>query len=128
MSNPLDEIRDDVERKLQWLFGEVDKLRWENRHLQKENKTLRQQVTQLQMDRQANRSAEAAASAAEPFYHLLPASFTFSQFFELAEQQGVGGDQAKQYLLHFIRQEMLLQKGPRIIKPERLGRLPRSQR
>ena len=139
MSYDLSTFLRDIQGRLDWLFDEVDRLKEENERLLRENKALREEVTLARLFRDIEPAAEPVRSEAEElfeappsvsreviqFYHRLPSSFNFADFFVTAEAQGVTSELAREYMLVFFRENMLLQRGTRI---EKTGTLPYPKR
>lgn len=143
MSYDLKAFCRDLQDRLNWLFKEVTRLEEENERLQRENKTLREEVTLARLFRDIEpQSATAAPPAPEELFDLpaavsrealslyqqLPENFTFAEYFQAAEGEGVSGDLARDYMLLYFREHMLHQLGTRIEKtgdfpyPRRLAR------
>lgn len=122
-----EEKRAELERRLDWLFKEVDRLKRENERLKSENKELREEVTLLRLAQESDwtgalTKADLPTSLSQEainFYRELPGSLNFAVYFRIADEHGISSATAKNYLLHFIQEGMMVQKGHRIEKSER---------
>lgn len=122
----LEELIDGLRRRMGRLIQEVRRLREENERLKEENKSLREEVTLVRIYKSMeNREEEFPTPRpdqidpeAHELYRQLPEDFRFAEFFEIADEKGVRGDEARLFLLYFIRQGMLAQKGGRVEKPD----------
>lgn len=121
------ERRKELERKLEWLFDETDRLKRENEQLKRENKELREEVTLLRLAQESDWPEVLAETedlpAALPqeavdFFSALPRSLNFAVYFRIADEHGINSATAKNYLLHFIQEGLMVQKGHRIEKSE----------
>lgn len=115
-------VRDDIEQGLEWLFEGLRRLRRENLRLLEENRRLHEKMAHGCPHPRVKAPAERKPSSPEVldillFYHELPPTFSFSRFFELADEQGMSGQVAKKRLLRFISSGMLVHRGSRIAKP-----------
>lgn len=126
---------DRLSEKVATLTETVDELRSRNEALAaeredllEENRRLRQKLTQtLLLDgfKDAIDSIEAetgqlptAPAPAERLYQTLPSSFSFAEFFHIAENTALDMDEARQCLLHFLAQDLLVQDGSRLVKQQ----------
>ena len=141
MSHDIQTFLRDLQDRLDWLFKEVALLQQENDRLLKDNKALREEVTLARLFRDLESAPETPRAAAAPddlfeppssvsreamaFYHHLPASFNFAEFFLTAETQGVPGDLSRAFMLVYFRENMLQQKSTRI---EKTGTMPYPKR
>ena len=141
MSHDVQTFLRDLQDRLDWLFKEVVRLQQENDRLLKDNKTLREEVTLARLFRDLEPAPETPHAAAAPeelfelpasvsreameFYHHLPASLNFAEFFLTAEAQDIPGDLSREFMLVYFRENMLQQKGTRI---EKTGTMPYPKR
>src|SRR5690606_19511125 len=104
MSPDLKAFCRDLQDRLGWLSKEVARLQEDNERLQQENKSLREEVTLARLFRDIEPAPEGPRPAAPPdelfdappsvsreameFYHHLPPTFNFADFFQVAEQAG----------------------------------------
>lgn len=128
MDNSFEEAREEIERKLDWLLNEIARLTQEKRRLLRQNRKLREEITLLRLKEERpsaegvqKESARSASQEALHFYEQLPPCLNFAMFFRLAEGYGISSKRAKRYLLHFLREEMLQQKGSHIEKTDVLN-------
>lgn len=129
MRNSFEETREEIRQRLDWLLDEIAQLTRENRRLLKENEKLRQEITLLRLHQEGSsptkgKQKEGATSVpheALAFYEQLPPCLNFAMFFRQADSCGISSEQAKRYLLRFLREDMLLQKGSHIKKTDVLN-------
>lgn len=141
MSYDLKAFSLDLQDRLNWLFKEVDRLHDENERLLQENKTLREEVTLARLFRDLEPVAAGPHTPALPddllgppvtisreameFYHRLPLSFNFAEYFQAADAGNISSDRARDFMLVFFREHMLRQQGTRI---EKTGTMPYPKR
>jgi hypothetical protein len=141
MSYDLKAFCRDLQDRLTWLFKEVTRLQEENERLLKENKSLREEVTLARLFREIEPVSEgqratpavedlfeasvSVSREAMEFYHRLPASFNFAEFFMTAEAEGIPGDTARDHMVVYFRENMLQQRGTRV---EKTGTMPYPKR
>lgn len=120
-----------LRKNLKQLSDEVERLQEENEQLRRENKALREEVTVVRLyqemseEEEEEMSVEAVSTIpkeAFSLYRKLPSAFKFAEFFQLADEEGFDPSAARDTLLHFLREEMLIQKGARIEKSEHSSR------
>lgn len=124
MSSNVQELIDGVRQNMGQLLDEMERLREENEQLRRENKALREEVTLVRIFDDVTRQEEAfpiedpasVPRQAYALYRRLPRTFKFSDFFQLAERFDLDGAAARDALLHFLREDMLRQKGARVEK------------
>lgn len=129
MENELDRFAREMEHGLQWLLKEVKRLRAENKRLLAENQELREELTVLRLDEDMHsdvriRAVEKADEHRPPeltpqavqFYEGLPDSLSFAEYFQHADSDGISGEKAREYMLVFVREGMLRQRGRQIEK------------
>lgn len=119
---------------MKWLLAEVRRLEAENESLLKENKELREEVTLVRLhdefepeEVQSPDLEEAPHPSAVPdeavaFFRKLPDRLNFADYFQYAETERIAGDQAREYMLMFFREEMLEQRGRQIQKRREVRR------
>ncbi|CAM3270685.1 hypothetical protein [Rhodothermus bifroesti] len=116
-----------LQERLAWLQREVERLIVENERLREENRRLREEVTLYRLFQELQPqskeelpelSAEMLRQAME-FLDRLPDEMGFSEFFDRAEQEGIESAVARDYLLTFLREELLRQQGGRLRKTHR---------
>lgn len=110
---------DDLQAKNEALKNERDRLLEENR-------ALRQQITHFRLLDGFENAIDAietdtgqppaAPPSAEQLYHTLPPSFSFAEFFRIAQNESLGTDEARRCLLHFLAQNQVAQEGSRLVK------------
>lgn len=129
---------------LKELFKELAALHDENERLSRENITLREEVSLLRLYIDTYMQAgedmsdlegldltlSGSASAEEQdkpnisedalaFYESLPASFNFSELFELADLLGIEKHKMKGFMTIYLRENMMKQQGTRVEKTSR---------
>lgn len=116
-----------LQERLAWLQREVERLIAENERLREENRRLREEVTLYRLFQELQPqpkeeipqlSAETLRQAME-FLARLPDEMSFAEFFDRAEQEGIESTVARDYLLTFLREELLRQQGGRLRKTHR---------
>jgi len=109
------------------LRAELERLKRENEQLMKENRSLRREATLVRLyraigerragdTRRSGDDRESAPAAAGDFYHRLPVSFTFADFFRQSTAADLDTQTARSCLLHYLDQGLLLQIGSRLRK------------
>ncbi len=124
-------LREEIDWRLDQMMGEMERLRQENRRLLEENKGLREEVTLVRLQGsgklpERNNHGELPGSEslkALTFYHRLPQAFNFTGFFREADDFGLTNREAKDFLLYFIDRDLLIPRGPRVKKPDYSQRL-----
>ncbi|WP_161541170.1 hypothetical protein [Rhodothermus marinus] len=119
-----------VQERLAWLQREVERLIEENERLREENRRLREEVTLYRLFQELQPSAEEGLpelsaevlQQAMAFLAQLPDELSFAEFFDRAEQAGIESQVARDYLLIFLREDLLRQRGGRLIKTPRATR------
>ena len=132
----------DLSEELKELFKELAALQLENERLVRENITLREEVSLLRLyidtylqegqspseirdlelsisrdeGAEAPQEASSLSEEARTFYDSLPASFNFSELFELAEVLGVDKHRMKGYMTTYLRENLMQQHGTRLEK------------
>lgn len=114
------------EETIEALRARVDELEAEREQLLQENRSLRRELTQMRLLSEMEEAIEAieeetgqlpaAPPPAEDLYALLPPSFAFPVFFRIAESRGLGTDESRRCLLHFLAGDQIVQKGSRLVK------------
>lgn len=132
---------------LKELFKELAALHDENERLNRENITLREEVSLLRLYIDTYMQAGEDVSDLEgldlsrpgagleeaeekpgisedalAFYESLPASFNFSELFELADLLGIEKHKMKGYMTIYLRENMMKQQGTRVEKTSRQQR------
>lgn len=121
---------DDIEglkKTIETLRSRVEELEAERERLLKKNRALRREMTQSRLlsqleepvDSHASTDKEAPSRAeqtTEQLYHLLPPSFTFSEFFQLATSEGFDTEEARRCLRVYFSKSLIDQKGSRLTK------------
>lgn len=124
----VDEI-ERLKRTIRELRACSEDLEAERQQLLRENRQLRREVTlsRLIEDLEASIQSvngmgpddpEMAPPAADRLYEALPERFPFPNFFQIAEDVGLEASTARRCLIYFLREEVLLQTGARLRKPE----------
>lgn len=116
-----------VQERLAWLQREVERLIEENERLREENRRLREEVTLYRLFQEIQPTAEEGLpelsaevlQQAMAFLARLPSELSFAEFFDRAEQEGIESQVARDYLLIFLREDLLRQRGGRLIKTSR---------
>lgn len=124
MSQEIQDLIDGVRRNMSQLLEEMERLREENDQLRRENKALREEVTLVRIFEDVSQQeedfpiADPASIPREAYalYRRLPHTFKFADFFQLADRFGLDPAEARDCLLHFLREGMLQQKGARVEK------------
>jgi regulator of replication initiation timing len=109
---------------VQELTDRTETLEEECARLRQENRRLRRELTHAQLihdlpgadDETEAPSTESPPATARRLYRALPASVSFRAFFEAAEQEGMGADEARRCLRHFLARDLLVQDGARLAK------------
>jgi hypothetical protein len=113
---------------VQALTDRTETLEEECARLRRENQRLRRELTHAQLmhdlpgadDEAEAASTESRSPTARRLYRALPASVSFRGFFEAAEREGMGTDEARRCLRHFLARDLLVQDGARLTKRESL--------
>ena len=118
-----------LEKAVEELQNRNDDLKTERDRLREENRSLRKEVTHLRLLHELEDSIDAieaetgglpaAPPPAEHLYTLLPPSFSFPVFFEIADSRELGTDEARRCLLHFLAKDLIVQKGSRLVKTQK---------
>lgn len=124
--NRLSRKIESLEQTVEKLRARNEKLEAERQELLEENWMLRRKMTlSLLIDgletsigviKDETGAAPKAPPSAEQLYHTLPPSFSFSVFFQIAESENLDADEARRCLLHFFAEELVAQKGSRLVK------------
>ena len=119
------------EETIEALRARVDELEAEREQLLQENRSLRRELTQMRLLSEMEEAIEtieeetgqlpAAPPPAEDLYALLPPSFAFPVFFRIAESRGLGTDESRRCLLHFLAGDRIVQEGSRLVKKQTGG-------
>ena len=120
----LDAFIEDLRRRMERLIQEVKRLRTQNRQLREENKRLREESTMVRIYKNMKERREEFPTPppsdvdpkAHDLYQQLPKDFRFAEYFDVADEKGLEGEEARVFLLYFIRQGMLEQQGGRVEK------------
>lgn len=99
----------------------------ENERLRRENEALRREATVARLRRDMETPGEVTFTRFGPdasgdtldtsfLYERLPHSFSFSEFFNVASDNGLDEDAAKRHMIALLRAHLLLQRGTRIEK------------
>jgi len=101
-------------------------LKRERQQLLEKNRSLRRELTQTRLLKELEDNIEAVATETEQLpsvplptedlYHLLPSSFSFGEFFRIAESEDVETDDIRDCLLHFPAEGLITQEGSRLVK------------
>lgn len=123
MNDELKAFCSDLRDRLGWLTNEIQRLAAENQRLRSENQALREEATlvRLYRDLESPASEEPVAPAHVPdevmqLFMKLPDTFLFGEFFQVAEEEGLSSEVAKEHMLLLLRHRMLLQRGTRMQK------------
>jgi hypothetical protein len=105
------------------LRSRVGELEAERERLLEENRTLRREITQMRLlddmkDALEEDPEPPAPPPADALYALLPSSFTFPVFFQLADSRGLDSEETRRCLLHFLAEDRIVQEGPRLVKQD----------
>jgi regulator of replication initiation timing len=120
-------------KQIESLTEAVQELRARNNHLktersrlEEENRTLRKELTEYrllnhldQSVAEADENATATSSIppiADHFYQVLPPSFSFRTYFQIAENKDLEMDAARRFLQHFLADERVVREGSRLRK------------
>lgn len=111
---------------LQDLRARTEKLEAEREELLKENRSLRREITQSRLIadlktstavlEDGSASSVVAHPTAEHLYQTLPSSFTYEEYFQIAENKGLDVDEARRALRAFLVEDLVAQEGPRLRK------------
>lgn len=126
LQDTLEELSEEVNR----LQDEVDRMESENDQLRRENKSLREEVTVARLYQEMSQEEDemtieypvAMPPDALELYRSLPSAFKFAEFFKQSDEQGLDSATARDTLLYFLREELLIQRGARIEKAEQRKR------
>lgn len=124
MSREITKLIEGVRENMSQLLDEMERLREENERLRQENKALREEVTLVRIFEDVSEQEEefpiedpaSIPREAYALYRRLPRTFKFADFFQLADRFGMDASTARDCLLHFLREDMLQQKGARVEK------------
>ena len=124
MSREIQDLIEGVRRNMSQLLDEMERLREENDQLRRENKALREEVTLVRIFEDVSQQEDefpiedpaSIPREAYAMYRRLPHAFKFADFFQLADRFGLEPSDARDCLLHFLREGMLQQKGARVEK------------
>jgi len=115
-----------LQETIKTLQARTEELKAERERLREENRALRRELTHSRLLQGIEEEIEtveaetgqppAAPPPAEQLYHLLPSSFSFSEFFRIAESESLGSDEARRCLLHFLANDLVAQDGSRLVK------------
>ena len=118
-----------LEETIDELRTRIDELKRERDQLLEENRDLRQKVTHLRLLHEPEEAIDdieqkttqlpAAPPPSDHLYTLLPPTFSFPVFFEIAESQGVDTDKARRCLLHFLAEDLIVQEGSPLVKQQK---------
>jgi hypothetical protein len=125
MSYDLKAFCRDLQDRLNWLFKEVVRLQEENDRLLKQNMELREEATLSRLFSEMEESeaqrvrAEARPETTARSFHArrrssstrLPASFNFADFFQAADAHGLTAAVARDWMLLFLREKLIEQRG-----------------
>lgn len=135
MSYDLKAFCRDLQDRLNWLFKEVVRLQEENDRLLKQNMELREEATLSRLfsemeEGEAERVRAESKVVATPtpaprvpkealdFFQSLPASFNFADFFQAADAHGLSAAAARDWMLMFLRERMIEQRGNTMAKAD----------
>lgn len=117
-----------MEETIDELKARVEELEAERQALLTENRSLRQQLTQMRLLRDMEDTIDAieeetnqppaAPPPTDALYTLLPPSFAFPVFFQIAESAGLDSDETRRCLLHFLAEDRIVQEGSRLVKTQ----------
>lgn len=129
MSYDLKAFCRDLQDRLNWLFKEVVRLQEENERLLKQNMELREEATLSRLFSEMEEGdAEQMRKEAEPesmpqiprealeFFRTLPASFNFADYFQAADAHGLTAGSARDWMLLFLREGLIEQRGNTMAK------------
>jgi hypothetical protein len=132
MSYDLKAFCRDLQDRLNWLFKEVVRLQEENDRLLKQNMELREEATLSRLfsdmeeheAEQVRRETTASPAITLPreamdFFHTLPATFNFADFFHAADAHGLTATVARDWMLLFLKEKLIEQRGNVIEKTDR---------
>jgi regulator of replication initiation timing len=115
-----------LEETVEELKAQNETLKAEREQLLEENRALRRELTQRRLLSDMEGTIDdikdetgrlpAAPPPADDLFTLLPSSFAFPVFFQIAESRGLGTDEARRCLLHFLAEERVMQEGSRLVK------------
>lgn len=117
----VERLREEVQQMRQ----ENQRLRQERRMLLRENRVLRREATLARLYDEVTKGEKRseppkpeppAPEGARTLFSRLPNAFRFPEFFELTSELGVEADQARRYLLFYLRSNMLTQTGSQLEK------------
>lgn len=103
-----------------------DELEDERERLLEENRALRREITQSRLIADLKTSsavvddgtppAPVPTPSAEQLYHTLPSTFTYAEFFKIAENAGMALDEARGALRSLLAKDLIVQEGSRLKK------------
>lgn len=112
--------------KVQDLHHRIEKLEAQRHQLLEENRRLRREITQSRLVEDLKVSTAVGEDetppsspvppTAEDLYLTLPASFTYEEFFQIAQNAGLDTEEVRQSLRIFLRRGMVTQEGSRLTK------------
>jgi regulator of replication initiation timing len=114
----------ELHERVRALRTERENLETERDQLREENQSLRRDLTHFRlMDdlmglRETETEEEAGGQQARSLYQSLSPTCSFSEFFRVAEENGIETDTARQCLRHFLGRELLVQEGGQLTKQE----------
>ena len=113
----------ELRERVRALRAEAADLRAERDQLREENQALRRDLTHSRLMDDLMRSLgdkaegdETGSKQARFLYQALPLTCSFSEFFRVAEENGIETDTARQCLRHFLGRELLVQEGGQLTK------------
>lgn len=120
-----------LERENNRLRGEGEDRRGTVRRLIEQNKEMREELTLLRLYREGDvpeelrerttkgTSGRVLSPEAMDFFDALPPSLNFASYFTRADEHDFGEQEAKDFLLRFIQEDLLRPKGHRLEKSTR---------
>lgn len=128
----IETLRDAV----QTLRDRVEHLETERTELLEENRVLRRRLTHSQLVDDLLMTLEEEGGSittmpdrppsTERLYRVLPSSFSFPAFFQVAEEEGLDTGAARRCLRHFLARDRLVQEGTQLSKREQDSEVPRE--
>jgi TolA-binding protein len=111
----------ELQATVETLRASRDELELDHRALQEENQRLRREMTLANLIEDLDTSIEEVVEEAphhlgsllpgRPLYERLPSTFPFPAFFEMAEEAGVGTEEARRLLVRYLADGLLVQSG-----------------
>lgn len=122
----LHETVEALRRKVEELRSRTEELETERKKLLEENRRLRREITQSRLvddlkvstavPEDESGSLPAVPPTTEDLFYTLPASFTYQEYFQIADNAGMDTGEAREALRAFLNADLVKQEGSRLKK------------